>query len=455
MGLPDFSSRHGYIAAEGVFFAVLCVISILLCFITVLGIVGCLKKMRNNRRFIAGAHFKRAGEILNEAESVLQQPPADPTASRTQNGDSAENEPLMPVSGEQPAWFNSGKELQQYGDFLMFRKNEQKITAKDISTILKNNQQNYHVFSREVADMLHRVNDLIMLAASGLDEDEKKHLQDAITCLEKNTKKSKTCCKKREKCCSKIFKERCQEAPSTFLALYKAIFRSVEEVRLHPTTRREFLIGGYRNPRKPYMVHVYYMAMLVVVFNWFLIMVIDNALFRKTTTCNDLSEDDAFMCFDIRKSIYAGPVDCNDDGIEEIPVLCFLTNNNLPNALSLAVGISHLVLLGIHLSFTLTVWCVKNCSPYAALSLNLVVTFGYVVTLIGYGSAVIANTNDIQYSETWNLFYGFRVMRIVMAIWGFVTLILILFFSPYWWLIDKQHHYYLPTYTDKRKEKGE
>ena len=38
-------------------------------------------------------------------------------------------------------------------------------------------------------------------------------------------------------------------------------------------------------------------------------------------------------------------------------------------------------------------------------------------------------------------------MRIVMVAWGFITLIVISFFSPYCWLIDKGHKPIVPSYT--------
>ena len=55
--------------------------------------------------------------------------------------------------------------------------------------------------------------------------------------------------------------------------------------------------------------------------------------------------------------------------------------------------------------------------------------------IIAYGRC-IDQVDTVKYSAEFNIFYGVRVMRIVMAIWGFLTLVIILIFSPYRWVIN-------------------
>ena len=241
--------------------------------------------------------------------------------------------------------------------------------------------------------------------------------------------------------------------PFLLYSLYRLVFRhSVEEVTLPGpgnTTRREYLFGGYRIPKNPHLLHAYYLAMLVTVANWFFVMFFDTAFYRKTTTCNDLNvRRDAYLCFDVSQSILAGPVNCTDPTIRDdldIYVLCYLKFFNIPVALSLSFSFAQLMILLIHISFALTLWCVKNFKPYAAFALHAILFVLYVTLFFFYGVVVGVNANDVQY-EGPNLFYGGRILRIFMVILGGVTLFLLTLLSPYSWLIDKHYREHRPTY---------
>ena len=247
--------------------------------------------------------------------------------------------------------------------------------------------------------------------------------------------------------------------PFLLYSLYRLVFRhSVEEVTLPGpgnTTRREYLFGGYRIPKNPHLLHAYYLAMLVTVANWFFVMFFDTAFYRKTTTCNDLNvRRDAYLCFDVSQSILAGPVNCIDPTIRDdldIYVLCYLQFFNFPVALSLSFSFAQLMILLIHISFALTLWCVKNFKPYAALALHAILLALYIIGFTIYGPFVCKNIDDVQYKGL-NIFYGDRILRIFMVILGGVTLFLLTLLSPYWWLIDKHYREHRPTYSSDGKK---
>ena len=259
--------------------------------------------------------------------------------------------------------------------------------------------------------------------------------------------------------CNGITSKIVAKFPFLLYSLYRLVFRhSVEEVTLPGpgnTTRREYLFGGYRIPKNPHLLHAYYLAMLVTVANWFFVMFFDTAFYRKTTTCNDLNvRRDAYLCFDVSKSILAGPVNCTDPTIRDdldIYVLCYLKFFNIPVALSLAFSFAQLMILLIHISFALTLWCVKNFKPYAAFALHAILFVLYVTLFFSYGVVVGVNANDVQY-EGPNLFYGGRILRIFMVILGGVTLLLLTLLSPYSWLIDKHYREHCPTYGYEGKK---
>ena len=260
-------------------------------------------------------------------------------------------------------------------------------------------------------------------------------------------------------CCTKF--DRLKEGILNMLySVYHIVFRySVEQVTIvgpEGTTRREYLFGGYGNPRTPWKLHAYYLAMLLIVANWFFVMFFDTAIYRKTTTCNDLNvRRDAYLCFDISKPITAGPTNCTDPAIRDdldIYVLCYLQYFNFPIALSLSYSFVQLIIILIHISFSITLWCVKNYTPIAAFLLHATLFIVYLVIFLFYGFIVKTNAvANIKY-EGFNFFYGDRILRFVMAILGGISLLVLTLLSPYYWLIDKHHREYCPAYGHEGKK---
>ena len=133
-------------------------------------------------------------------------------------------------------------------------------------------------------------------------------------------------------------------------------------------------------------------------------MFFDTAFYRKTTTCNDVNtRQDAFLCFDVSESIKDGPIDCTDPVNKDDPdvyVICYLQYFNFPVALSLAFSFAQLIIILIHISFTLTLWYVKNFTPYAALGIHLLLLVLYTTFWIVYLPIVFTDVNDAEKNIT-------------------------------------------------------
>ena len=65
----------------------------------------------------------------------------------------------------------------------------------------------------------------------------------------------------------------------------------------------EYLFEGckYEKSKSKCCLHAYFTLMIFVATNWFFIMFVDNFLYRKSTTCNDLNvRNDDYSCFDVK-----------------------------------------------------------------------------------------------------------------------------------------------------------
>ena len=240
---------------------------------------------------------------------------------------------------------------------------------------------------------------------------------------------------------------------SVLLFLYSLVFRFTIKNIVTPghipnTTAREYVFGGYKHPRKPCMVHAYFLSMMLVALNWFSIVFIDNFYFDKTTTCSDPNlEDHDYLCFDVREPFTSGPINCTDSS--NIDVLCYIQSYNFIMAASLAFSFFGLVVFFIHVSFLFTLWCTKNYHWSFALLLYILVTVLYILFLVVYCPVVYA-TDDWQYMTEKNfILFGYRSIRPIMITWGLISCILITVFSPYTWLIDKhadRNEEHFPSY---------
>lgn len=143
----------------------------------------------------------------------------------------------------------------------------------------------------------------------------------------------KDCCKILRHC---SFCHRPKAPFSALLSLYSLVFPFTVK---QDTTSREYLFGGYRYPKNICMLHAYYLSMIFVVFNWFIIMFIETAFYTKTTTCNDPDlKDNDYQCYYVTDKPYHHPINCEDDPTAH--VICYIGNFRFPWAVSLAYSLA-------------------------------------------------------------------------------------------------------------------
>lgn len=203
--------------------------------------------------------------------------------------------------------------------------------------------------------------------------------------------------------------------------------------------KRIYLFGGYKEPRKPGMVHVYFMTMMFLAICWFIVMFVDTAIYRKTTTCNDINvQKNAYVCFDVNADKYhqAEPVDCAkviDD--LDVHVLCYLKYFNFPTAASIAFSFMQLIVFGIYVTFALTLYVVAKWKNRKFVFIIWVLLAIIIVAAII--SVVIAfDQADSTQNTGLNFLYGDRVPRYIICGLGCLTVLLLAAFSPYCWLIE-------------------
>lgn len=441
---------------EGAFFFIIFIPIVGICIVIMLCIY-CYWSTKANKQCIVRGRLIRAGEALTDASLAMQRCRRKKVWCDTQEEHTFKN------------WLVSrGKMLEEYG-----RRLQHSETADDVQSSNDNNNNitggsddmpfpfivNDDETNRKVAEMVQIANKELKYACSAhdheLDEDIKK-IKDDVTWLEGNIERM---WHTPNDGINKKFIKLCQKVPSLFLSLYNIIFRSIERVNVNlhehghaigsteqAVTTRKFLFGGFKNPRCPWMVHIYYITMLLIVTIWFVIMFI-SAIFDKTTAYSDINGKST--CSDVSKAV-TNPPDCEDPEIHDTPAFHSFTNLNLAKAFSLAYGLTRLIMFGIHFSFKLTIWCVRKFSPCVALSVNLVAITIYII-IISYSIMAYLN-DDLPFSEEVNIFYAGGVMRYAMIGWGFITLLLLLLVSPYYWLINKYDRHYLPTFTHQRDE---
>lgn len=253
------------------------------------------------------------------------------------------------------------------------------------------------------------------------------------------------CCKEEESANDETRKKICNQ--KLLFIPYRLIF-NFTLTKIYEATGGEYLFGGYKqqsNKKKRHCLHAYYLSMLLVVFNWFIIVVMDQAFYRKVFTCNDPnSKDSNFLCFSLKEGYGSGPIDCSIEENINVPVICYVKSLNIVTALSIAFSFARFILLLIQGSFMFTLWCVKKGNS-GCVSIILVHIFVTALYFIGFIACLILSTTRDKY-DVENPLYGDRVLRYFMAVWGFFTIFLITILSPYCWLVKKNTQEYLPVY---------
>ena len=424
-----FSSWWQYLALEGGLYGGACVISIIV-------VVLLYHWYRRTKFVIAGEQLIRAGELFQKAYN-----------HPTQGTETRRIVEITDITND------DGQLLINIGNHIFSSQNQpynEPINFKFLQLSSNSDPQ----VSDKVKGLLGKAKHCLENANSQLDDDNivKENLTNLINTINVKFNCSNTTCSS----CS----NRCQSFPFAppLLSFYSVLFPfTVKEVVTseidHGWTQHQYLFGGYICcPQSMRKLHAYFISMLWLIVNLFAISFIDNFFYKKSTVCNDPnSEDDDFLCFDVTKpNIYSEPKNCSDPANYDVKVICYRASYNFGNAISLATWLAKFALLAIQVSFAVTLWCLK-CGKKCARVLNWGLVALYCAFLAYF---VIANIVLKDVVEL-NIFYGYRMMRLAMVVWGLVTLLLIAIFSPYTWLTDKtnsEETYHLPSYNrDKAK----
>ena len=354
----------------GVSALVIAGISIVLC-------IACAWK--RSKLIIAGEQLLRAAEPFAEATEMLQESLSRNTEHQAQRSEGTEeqNAQLIALSCEQN---------QPTIDNLLYNKN----MLERIGHYLIENETPYNwnendslrvpgAIESKVADLLVRAIKSIKNAGSQLDNAKLLKIgefEEALGHIRKDNRKDNGRFKRWLTGC-------CPKAPfPMLLSLHSLVFRLTVKQGM---THREYLFGGYRYPKNICMLHTYYLPMLFVVFNWFIMIFIDNAFYAKTTTCNDprLNESD-YQCFDLTKPRGSGPVDCSEVVPGDPHVICYIRNLRLAYAVSLAYGVTESAILVTQVLFIATLWCTKKGHCGCAIIMNLFLTIVYTSAILAY-----------------------------------------------------------------------
>ena len=129
-----------------------------------------------------------------------------------------------------------------------------------------------------------------------------------------------------------------------------------------------YLIGGKEFDKAEYgkkvaccYTYTYFIVATILAILWFIVMALENAIYRKTGTCNDINvKDSSFICFDVTSgSSNPNSINCQVGSNPDITVFCYLYSPN-PGAVGIAVGIFNLFIFGITAYFRLTTKMAEN-----------------------------------------------------------------------------------------------
>ena len=157
----------------------------------------------------------------------------------------------------------------------------------------------------------------------------------------------------------------------------QVIFPRLMETKVNSDNSELFLIAG----RKPNIdnkccticTYAYLSLMGFLIVLWFLVVLVDSLIYRKTTTCNDINvDDDSYVCFDLNNKWEI--VDCQSDQRSR-NVFCYLYTIS-PSAFGIAFSVASLISTLVSVSFYAAVFLSDTkSSQYALIALQMLMSF--------------------------------------------------------------------------------
>lgn len=212
---------------------------------------------------------------------------------------------------------------------------------------------------------------------------------------------------------------------TVFPTLITKKVRSPEETAVCLFGDKEFAIKDEKYKCTSIVCHCYtyfyFVSMIILASLWFIAMAIENGIYRKTTTCNDINvQDNSFTCFDVTKIDRQKPndvkpalINCDLTKNTNIAVFCYLFQPNLA-AFGIAFSISNLILFGVRVYFRIAIKMAEySCGRYLLIAFHII---GTILALVG-----LAILPSFHFAPTINFdFYFFRGNAVIR--WTFYIL---------------------------------
>lgn len=159
--------------------------------------------------------------------------------------------------------------------------------------------------------------------------------------------------------------------------------------------------------------YLYFTLVVILAAIWAALVGIENAVYRKTTTCNDINvQDESFTCFDA-KQYESYPCRASTGGPtseSNVPVICYLFSPSI-GALGIAFSIFKLVLFGVTVYFKIAVKIVElgSWTKYLVYVTQVIL---FIVITVG----IISVYPSIHFTNTFSFyfFHGNAVIRLAM-----------------------------------------
>lgn len=164
-----------------------------------------------------------------------------------------------------------------------------------------------------------------------------------------------------------------------------------------------------------FWTYFYFFTIAFLAGIWFIVMICENSIYRKTGTCNDINVmDNSFTCFDLDNKSYI--IDCEVGKSPNITVFCYLYNPN-PGAAGIAYGFVKLILVGVVIYFRVmnSLRRFKNCQWILLIAQGIFTISTPILLLIILPSVHFRSKMELYF------FHGHAVLRMAMFILVVVT----------------------------------
>ena len=162
----------------------------------------------------------------------------------------------------------------------------------------------------------------------------------------------------------------------------------------------ELFIAGRKVEKASQITSYFYLtAMSILIVLWFLVVLVENIIYRETTTCNDINvDDDNYVCFNKKWE----RVDCQSDQRSK-NVFCYLYTIS-PSAFGIAFSVASLISTLVSVSFRVALFFSDaKCSYVGIILIQVLIVIGSIFSVVILG--------PLYYRKIWYSFFFFFFME--------------------------------------------